>query len=70
MSASSTDCADDTDSNQAQAAIPVILSKERRYRGYHHDTYNIARIYALAGKGEEAVKWLRTTVKEGSNETR
>jgi tetratricopeptide (TPR) repeat protein len=50
---------------EAQAAVPVILAKERRYRGYHHDTYNIARIYALGGKGEEAVKWLRITVTEG-----
>jgi DNA-binding winged helix-turn-helix (wHTH) protein/TolB-like protein/Tfp pilus assembly protein PilF len=50
---------------EAQAAIPVILSKERRYRGYHHDTYNIARIYALDGKSQEALKWLRTTATEG-----
>lgn len=50
---------------EAQAAIAVILSKERRYRGYHHDTYNIARIYALGGKSQEALKWLRTTVNEG-----
>ena len=50
---------------QAQSAIPAILAKERRYRGYHHDTYNIARIYALGGSVTEAVKWLRTTVTEG-----
>ena len=50
---------------EAQAAIPSILEKERRYRGYHHDTYNIARIYALGGKSEEALKWLRVTVAEG-----
>jgi len=50
---------------EAQAAIPAIVSKERRYRGYHHDTYNIARIYALGGKPHEALKWLRTTVAEG-----
>lgn len=48
----------------AEAAIPLIL-KARKNRGYHHSTYNIARIYALAGKGEAAVKWLRATVKEG-----
>jgi len=34
-------------------------------RGYHHVTYFIARIYALAGKSAEALKWLRVTVKEG-----
>jgi len=50
---------------EAQAAVPAILAKERRYRGYHHDTYNIARIYALGGKSEEAVKWLRITATEG-----
>ena len=50
---------------EAQQAVPVILARERRYRGYHHDTYNIARIYALGGKRAEAVKWLRTTVAEG-----
>lgn len=50
---------------EAQAAVPSILKRERRYRGYHHGTYNIARIYPLGGKSEEAVKWLRVTVQEG-----
>ena len=50
---------------EAQNTVPVILSKERRYRGYHHDTYNIARIYALGGKSKEALQWLRATVTEG-----
>lgn len=50
---------------EAEALVPAIISKERRYRAYHHDTYNIARIYALGGKSQEALKWLRTTVAEG-----
>ncbi len=50
---------------EAQAAVPSILKRERRYRGYHHGIYNIARIYALGGKSHEALKWLRETVKEG-----
>ncbi|MCI0420248.1 MAG: hypothetical protein L0387_32110 [Acidobacteria bacterium] len=50
---------------EAQATVPSILKRERRYRGYHHGTYNIARIYALGGKSEEALKWLRVTVQEG-----
>jgi TolB-like protein/DNA-binding winged helix-turn-helix (wHTH) protein/Flp pilus assembly protein TadD len=50
---------------EAQAAVPSILARERRYRGYHHDAYNIARVYALGGKNEEALKWLRITVTEG-----
>ena len=49
---------------EAEAAIPLIV-KARKNRGYHHVTYNIARIYALAGKSDEAVKWLRITSKEG-----
>ena len=48
----------------AEAHIPAIL-KARRNRGYHHVTYHIARIYALSGNSEEAVKWLRATAKEG-----
>ena len=50
---------------EAQAAVPGVLEKLRRNQGYHHFTYNIARIYALGGKSEEALKWLRVTVKEG-----
>jgi eukaryotic-like serine/threonine-protein kinase len=50
---------------EAQAAIPVILEKLRRNQGYHHLTYNSARIYALGGKSAEALKWLRVTVQEG-----
>ena len=50
---------------EAQAAVATILSQERRYRGYHHDTYNIARIYALGAKKTEALHWLRVTVAEG-----
>jgi tetratricopeptide (TPR) repeat protein len=50
---------------EAQAGISQILAKERKYRAYHHDTYNIARVYALGGKAQEALKWLRTTVAEG-----
>ena len=41
------------------------MEKVRRDKAYHHFTYDIARIYALDGKREEALKWLRTTVKEG-----
>jgi len=48
-----------------RGAVPSILKRERRYRGYHHGTYDIARIYALGSKSEEALKWLRVTVKEG-----
>ena len=50
---------------EAELTVPTILAKAQRNRGYHHLTYNLARIYALGGKGEESVKWLRETVKEG-----
>ena len=50
---------------EAQAAVPLILEKARKNRGYHHLTYDLARIYALGGKIGEALKWLRVTVKEG-----
>ena len=48
-----------------QEAEAVMLQKTRRYRGYHHLTYDIARFYALWGKSAQALKWLRETVKEG-----
>ncbi len=50
---------------EAQAAVPRIMEKVRRDKTYHHVTYDIARIYALDGKSDEALKWLRITVKEG-----
>jgi TolB-like protein len=49
----------------AQAAVPWIMEKVPRTKDYHHYTYNIARIYALGGRGKEAMNWLRTTVDEG-----
>ncbi len=50
---------------EAQTAVPRIMEKVRRDITHHHFTYDIARIYALDGKSEEALKWLRMTVKEG-----
>lgn len=50
---------------EAQAAIPWMMEKVRRDKAYHHYTYNNARVYALAGKGDEALKWLRITADEG-----
>ncbi len=50
---------------EAQAAVPRVMEKVRRDKGYHHFTYDVGRIYALGGKSEEALKWLRTTANEG-----
>ncbi|MGI8733974.1 MAG: protein kinase domain-containing protein [Pyrinomonadaceae bacterium] len=49
----------------AEAAISPILEQARNNRAYHHVTYDIACVYALAGKTDEAVKWLRTTAETG-----
>jgi tetratricopeptide (TPR) repeat protein len=50
---------------EAEAAIPEILQKARNNRAYHHITYNIASVFAVAGKTDEAVKWLRVTADNG-----
>ena len=50
---------------EAEAAIPPILEQARNNRAYHHVTYDIACVYALAGKVDEAVSWLRTTADTG-----
>lgn len=50
----------------AEAEIPSILSKrDPQNFAYHHSTYDIACIYALSGKSDEAVKWLRETAAKG-----
>ena len=49
----------------AEAAIPLILKEARNNRSYHHITYDIACIFARAGKTDEAIKWLRTTTETG-----
>jgi tetratricopeptide (TPR) repeat protein len=53
------------DFRAAEAEIPWILEHIRKDRGYHHNAYEIARVYALAGKSQEAVKWLRETAGTG-----
>jgi tetratricopeptide (TPR) repeat protein len=50
---------------QAQAAVPWVMEKVHRDKAYHHYTYNNARVFALGGKSEEALKWLRITAEEG-----
>ena len=50
---------------EAEAAIPPILERARNNRSYHHITYDIACIYALAGKTDDAVKSLRITADTG-----
>ncbi len=50
---------------EAQAEVPRMVEGAPRNKNYHHLTYNVARIYALDGKAEEALKWLRVTAQEG-----
>ena len=50
---------------EAEAGISPILDQARNNRAYHHITYDIACVYALSGKANEAVKWLRTTAETG-----
>jgi tetratricopeptide (TPR) repeat protein len=50
----------------AEDEIPGILSKGSvQEESYHHVTFNIACVYAIEGKSEDAVKWLRKTAETG-----
>ena len=54
------------DFRSAEAMVPSILGKHPlKDLNYHHATYDIACIYALEGKTDEAVKWLRETAATG-----
>ena len=54
------------DFRAAEAGISFIVSNYPvKNLAYHHATYDIACVYALAGKSEEAVKWLRETAATG-----
>jgi len=50
----------------AEAEINFIFDKYPfKNLQYHHATYDVACVYALAGKSEESVKWLRETAATG-----
>jgi len=53
------------DSHAAEAEIPWIVEHIRKDRSYHHNAYEIARVYALAGKSQEARKWLKEAAETG-----
>jgi len=50
---------------EAEALVPRILYVAKRNRHYHHQTYTIARIYALGRKAEDAARWLKETIDHG-----
>jgi len=54
------------DFRSAEAKIPEVL-KRYPIKGpvYHHATYDIACVYALEGKADEAVRWLKETAATG-----
>lgn len=54
------------DFREAEARAPRILARiQLTDQSRHHSTYNAACIYALAGKSDEAVKWLKETAATG-----
>jgi TolB-like protein len=54
------------DFGAAEAEIPAILHQHPlKDPLYHHDTYDIACIYALQGKSADAVRWLRESAVNG-----
>jgi TolB-like protein/Flp pilus assembly protein TadD/predicted Ser/Thr protein kinase len=50
---------------EAEAEELAILEKAGKNRAYHHLTYDLAAVYALAGKNQEAIAWLKKTVDLG-----
>jgi hypothetical protein len=54
------------DFREAEARVPGILARiQLTDQSRHHSTYEAACIYALAGKSDEAVKWLKETAATG-----
>lgn len=54
------------DFRNAEVRIPRIIAKiQLNDHHRHHSTYDAACIFALGGKGSEAVKWLRETAGTG-----
>jgi eukaryotic-like serine/threonine-protein kinase len=54
------------DFRSAEAQIPSVLKTHPvKTLTHHHATYDIASIYALEGKSDEAIKWLRETAAMG-----
>ena len=50
---------------EAEAAIPPDAGETEKLLEAHHAFYAFASVYALDGRAEEAVRWLRKTVETG-----
>ena len=54
---------------ESEALLPIIIkfaNTQKMKPSYHHNTYDIACIYAANGNATEAVKWLRETATKGN----
>ena len=54
---------------ESEALLPTIIkiAKTQQMKpSYHHNTYDIACLYAVNGNAPEAVKWLRETAAKGN----
>lgn len=51
-------------SNEAEIRFMLSDANPQAFN-YHHATYKIACLYAVGGKSDEAVKWLRETANKG-----
>jgi TolB-like protein/tRNA A-37 threonylcarbamoyl transferase component Bud32 len=49
----------------ADAIVSRALKTVVKNRGYHHFTYALARVYALAGNAEGSARWLEETINWG-----
>lgn len=50
---------------EAEKYLREMIPRLKNNRTYHHFTYDIAGVYALAGKTDEALNWLRATAAAG-----
>jgi tetratricopeptide (TPR) repeat protein len=53
------------DVGRAMADVRTAAEKGKGYVHFHHAAYNIASVYALLGKPDEAVRWLRWAAENG-----
>jgi len=50
---------------EAQDLVPRIVAVTAKNRAYHHITYDLARVFALDGRGVDAAQWLDETARSG-----
>jgi serine/threonine-protein kinase len=50
---------------EAQDLAVRALERTQRNRSYHHQTYTVARVFALGGDAANAARWLRETIAWG-----